>query len=98
MIGVGTSWCAGACLVFRRKFSTSQFWSDIKENRCTIMQYIGELCRYLLSQPPTDDDKSNIRVAIGNGLRPDIWEAFQTRFNIAQIGGELAGGKGQELV
>ena len=26
-----------------------------------------------------------IRFAIGNGLRPDIWQAFQQRFNIGHI-------------
>ena len=58
MIGVSLSWYSGACLVFRRKFSAKSFWSDIQENNCTVMQYIGELCRYLLSQPPTPYDKS----------------------------------------
>ena len=38
-------------------------------------QYIGELCRYLLAvEPAATDSQHNIRVAIGNGLRPDIWE------------------------
>lgn len=58
MIGVCLSWCSGACLVFRRKFSAKQFWSDVEEQKCTVMQYIGELCRYLLSQPETQYDKS----------------------------------------
>mmetsp|Transcript_16804 Transcript_16804/g.65640 ORF Transcript_16804/g.65640 Transcript_16804/m.65640 type:complete len:634 (-) Transcript_16804:4306-6207(-) len=86
MIGVGLSWWAGATLVFRKKFSAKNFWSDVHEQRCTVMQYIGELCRYLLSAPESEHDKSNIRLAIGNGLRPDIWTQFQERFNIAQIG------------
>lgn len=51
------------------------------------MQYIGELCRYLLLQPPRPTDSQHtIRVAIGNGLRPKIWTEFQSRFNIKQIG------------
>jgi len=86
MIGVSTSWYTASCLVFRRKFSAKQFWSDIHEQRCTVMQYIGELCRYLLAQPETPHDKSGLRLAVGNGLRPDIWVDFQTRFNIEVIG------------
>jgi len=51
------------------------------------VQYIGELCRYLLASPPTPFDKAHhVRIAIGNGLRPDIWDQFQTRFNIPEIG------------
>lgn len=86
MIGVGLSWWAGATLVFRKKFSAQNFWKDVHVHKCTVMQYIGELCRYLLSAPATEFDKSGLRLAIGNGLRPDIWDQFQKRFNIKQIG------------
>lgn len=56
-----------------------------------VVQYIGEMCRYLLTQPnrPTDT-QHNIRLAIGNGLREQIWRQFQSRFQIKQIG-ELYG-------
>ena len=48
--------------------------------------YIGELCRYLLAQPDRPSDtKHCIRIAVGNGLRPQIWEKFQKRFNIPLI-------------
>ena len=51
-----------------------------------MFYYIGELCRYLLAQPvrPTDTQHS-IRVAHGNGLRPQIWKEFQSRFKIPKI-------------
>ena len=52
----------------------------------TVTQYIGELCRYLVARKPSDaDTKHNIRLAIGNGLRPDIWDEFQDRFQIPDI-------------
>jgi len=77
---------SGATLVVRRKFSTKHFWKDIIENDCTVFQYSGELCRYLLSCPESEDDKCHkIRLAFGNGLRPDIWEEFTNRFNITQV-------------
>lgn len=98
MLGVGMSWHGGACMVLRRKFSSTKFWQDIQENDCTVFQYIGELCRYLLNQPPTPYDKSKIRVAIGNGLRPDIWRKFQDRFNIQQIGEFYAATEGNTSV
>lgn len=54
------------------------FTADILKYRCTAVQYIGELCRYLLNAPPNaEDDKLNIQYAIGNGLRPDVWGKFQ---------------------
>lgn len=77
---------AGACLALGRKFSASGFWQDIRRHRATAFSYIGELCRYLLNQAPrADDAQHGVRAIIGNGLRPDIWGAFQQRFAIDHI-------------
>ena len=77
---------SGACLALARKFSVSGFWADIDRHRATAFTYIGELCRYLLNQPPKPDDaRHGVRAMIGNGLRPDIWTAFQQRFGIQHI-------------
>src|SRR5262249_60339890 len=63
-----------------------QFWAVFLCFDCTLVQYIGELCRYLVNAPPHLAETSHrIRLACGNGLRPDVWEPFQTRFHIPQI-------------
>ena len=50
------------------------------------MIYIGELCRYLLAVPETPEDRRHrLRVAVGNGLRPEIWSAFRERFGIENV-------------
>ncbi|KAJ6652983.1 hypothetical protein lerEdw1_010252 [Lerista edwardsae] len=52
-----------------------------------VIQYIGEICRYLLNQPVREaETQHQVRLAIGNGLRPTIWEDFTQRFRIKQIG------------
>ncbi len=77
---------AGASVVLSDKFSVGRFWHDIVRWDCTVFQYIGELCRYLLNAPPSEyERKHQLRLACGNGLRGDIWEAFQARFAIPQI-------------
>ena len=77
---------AGGAVVIREKFSTSQFWSDIRRWNCTLFQYIGELCRYLLHTAPlANETEHRIRLACGNGLAPDVWDAFKDRFNIPRI-------------
>jgi fatty-acyl-CoA synthase len=77
---------AGASVVIAVKFSASAFWQDIVRWDCTMFQYIGELCRYLLKAPVTEfESQHRLRLACGNGLRGDIWEAFQARFSIPQI-------------
>jgi len=77
---------AGAAIALARKFSASHFWEDIRAYQATGFTYIGELCRYLLSAPPSDLDRAHqIRVIIGNGMRPEIWDEFQQRFGIEHI-------------
>ncbi len=76
----------GATLAMARKFSASGFWRDIRASGATAFVYIGELCRYLLNQPAGPGDRDHqVRVVIGNGLRPEIWDAFQQRFGIQDI-------------
>lgn len=73
-------------IALRDTFSASAFWSDAQRYQATAMLYIGELARYLLNTEPTDEEKHNpIRVAVGNGMRADVWEPFAERFGIPQI-------------
>jgi fatty-acyl-CoA synthase len=83
---VGVALTTGGSLVLRPKFSAQEFWKDCHRYRPTYFQYIGELCRYLLNAPrsPLDCDHG-VQAITGNGLRPDIWTAFQKRFKIPKI-------------
>jgi fatty-acyl-CoA synthase len=86
VVAIGALLVNGGSVVIRRNFSASRFWDDIVGNECTIFQYIGELCRYLLNSPSHQrETEHRLRVCCGNGLQPDIWEAFQGRFHIPQI-------------
>jgi fatty-acyl-CoA synthase len=65
---------AGGSAVLAERYSSSHFWSDIVRFDCTLLQYIGELCRYLLRAPPSDyESRHRLRLACGNGLRSDVW-------------------------
>ena len=76
----------GATMAIGKQFSVSRFWDDIAINKATAFTYIGELCRYLLTQPekPTDRDNT-VKLVVGNGLRPEIWEEFTERFGISRV-------------
>ncbi|XP_071964979.1 long-chain fatty acid transport protein 6-like [Antedon mediterranea] len=79
----------GMTLAMRKKFSVRYFWDDVRKFKATIIQYIGETCRYLLDAPQNPNDgvyDHTVSLAIGNGLRECIWNEFQTRFNIERIG------------
>ncbi len=86
LCGVGQALMTGASVILRRKFSASQFWDDATDYGATAIVYIGELCRYLVNSPPHPKERAHsIRTGFGNGLRPDIWEEFLTRFNIPHV-------------
>ena len=81
-----TVFANGSAVAIRRKFSVSNFWSDVHKYNVTAWCYIGELCRYLMNQPPRPDDRDNpLTKIIGNGLRPDIWQNFKKRFGISKV-------------
>ena len=86
LCAIGSLLVAGGSVYIRERFSVRTFWDDIVNNDCTMMQYIGELCRYLVNSPPQPNEtKHKLRLACGNGLRPDIWDEFKTRFRIPLI-------------
>ncbi|HXZ85813.1 MAG TPA: AMP-binding protein, partial [Myxococcota bacterium] len=85
-MAVGAALLSGGTLALRRRFSAREFWGDVRRQRATSFQYIGEFCRYLLNQPPdAQDGQHELQFCIGNGLRPDIWEEFRDRFRLPRI-------------
>jgi fatty-acyl-CoA synthase len=86
MVVVSSALACGAAIAIARRFSASGFWDFARRYDVTAWQYIGETCRYLLNQPPRDDDRDHsVRVMMGAGLGADIWERFQERFGIDRI-------------
>ncbi|XP_076813988.1 long-chain fatty acid transport protein 2-like [Clavelina lepadiformis] len=81
MAGVLTALNYGVTIALRRQFSASNFLDDCRKYDVTVIQYIGETMRYICNQPPTARDREHkIRLAFGNGLRPDVWRTFLERF------------------
>ncbi|KAM9124880.1 long-chain fatty acid transport protein 2 isoform 2-T2 [Pangshura tecta] len=81
-----TSGTTGATFALRAKFSASQFWVDCRRYNVTVIQYIGEVLRYLCNVPKKDSDGDHrVRIAIGNGIRADVWREFIRRFGDIRI-------------
>ena len=86
VLALSAALMSGATLAIGRKFSASAFWDECRRYGATTFCYIGELLRYLLTQPERANDRDHQVVKIlGNGLRPDIWMAFKNRFGIDRI-------------
>ncbi|XP_053452125.1 long-chain fatty acid transport protein 2 [Nycticebus coucang] len=86
LIGVHGCILTGSTLALRAKFSASQFWDDCRKYNVTVIQYIGELLRYLCNSPQKPNDRDHkVRLAMGNGLRADVWREFIKRFGDIRI-------------
>jgi fatty-acyl-CoA synthase len=86
VLATGAVLVGGGSIVVREKFSATRFWTDVVRWDCTIFQYIGELCRYLLHTPRHPfESQHRLRMCCGNGLRLDVWTEFQNRFHVPQI-------------
>jgi fatty-acyl-CoA synthase len=83
VVATGAMLVSGGSIVIRERFSTSRFWDDVADTECTVFQYIGELCRYLVKAPPHPREVAHcLRLSCGNGLRADVWDEFRRRFRI----------------
>ncbi|XP_030622422.1 very long-chain acyl-CoA synthetase [Chanos chanos] len=86
LIGFVGSIERGSTVVLRRKFSASQFWEDCRRHNVTVIQYIGETLRYLCNMPKKENERNHsVRIAIGNGVRIDIWKEFLNRFGDIKV-------------
>ena len=86
VVATGALLVRGGSVVIARRFSASRFWDDVVRWDCSLFQYIGELCRYLLKAPTCSSERRHrLRIACGNGLDGSVWRAFQARFAIPRI-------------
>lgn len=86
VVATGAVLVSGGAVVLRRRFSASRFWDEVVDWNCTLFQYIGELCRYLVNSPPHPREHDHrIRLCCGNGMGRETWDAFKHRFRIPHI-------------
>lgn len=88
--GLGPGLCgffaAGGTVCLRRTFSASKFWGEVQAWKTNSFVYVGELCRYLVTQEPNSAEKNNpLQKMVGNGLRPDVWDEFKSRFEVDRM-------------
>jgi fatty-acyl-CoA synthase len=86
VVAIGSALMNGGAVVLRERFSASRFWDEVVDSGCTIFQYIGELCRYLVhTKLNPRETQHQLRLACGNGLSSEVWTEFQSRFQIPKI-------------
>ncbi|MEI6440188.1 MAG: long-chain-acyl-CoA synthetase [Alphaproteobacteria bacterium] len=86
LCGLGVALLNGGSAVLKTRFSATRFWPDVVEEGATMFVYIGELCRYLVNHPPSEDERRHkLRLAFGNGLSADVWGEMRPRFHVPDV-------------
>ncbi len=86
LLAFGSALANGATFAIARKFSVRRFWDDCVKYGATAFVYIGEVLRYLVNSPQSENDRAHkVTRCLGNGLRPDIWDEFKNRFGIENV-------------
>ena len=73
---------SGATLVVEERFSASRFWTQVREAKATVVNFIGMMMPVLAKQTPSPEDSHNdVRLFYGSpAFPPDFLESFQQRF------------------
>jgi fatty-acyl-CoA synthase len=88
MAGWAVGVAAGGSIALRRRFSASQFISDVRRYGATYANYVGKPLSYILATPPRGDDADNpLKFLYGNEGAPGDLERFARRFDVVVVDG-----------
>ena len=86
VVATGAVLVNGGSVVIRDKFSAQKFWDEVCDFDCTLFQYIGELCRYLVHAPGI---RASARTDCGSpaatGFAPTCGNVFRSAFDIPRV-------------
>jgi fatty-acyl-CoA synthase len=86
VVAMGAPLVNGGSVALAERFSASRFFDDLARFGCTSFQYIGELCRYLVAAPRSEvEGRLKLRLALGNGLAPEVWRAMLERLGPIRV-------------
>jgi crotonobetaine/carnitine-CoA ligase len=79
---------SGARMVLGKRFSASRFWEDVRRYQCTEFNYIGSILAILMKADPVHGDAENpLRLMVGAGATPALFDTFEKRFGVKLIEG-----------
>lgn len=86
LLAAGGALLGGSRLAVAPRFSARKFWEDVRRTGATVVFYVGELVRYLVAAPASPLERGHaVRLFVGNGLRPEVWQALLTRFGPVSV-------------
>ena len=88
-VGVMPTVTVGGTVVLLEQYSATNFWNQVRRQRCTLMSIVPMQLRTMLTQPAQPDDaKHDLRFSFYALLTTDEeWEQFENRFGVKLIEG-----------
>ncbi len=77
---------SGNCQIQAKRFSTANFWKEIKYSNATIFHYLGIMAPVLLKKKKSKLEINNkLRLGVGAGIEPALHKKFEKRFKIPMV-------------
>lgn len=76
----------GNCQIQPERFQVSRWWEEVRENKATIVHYLGVIIPMLLKQPESGLDRQHsVRLGYGAGVEPQLHAVFEERFGFPLV-------------
>ncbi len=76
----------GGCIIQLDRFHPRNWWQTVREERATVIHYLGVMPAILLTFPEHDDDFSaQVKFGFGAGSDPKHQQVFEARFGFPLI-------------
>ena len=88
-VGVMPTLTVGGTIVLLEQYSATNYWSQVRSHRCTLMSIVPMLLRTMLAQPArADDAQHNVRFSFyALPTTDDEWDQFERRFGVKLVEG-----------
>ncbi len=88
-VGVMPTLTVGGTIVLLEQYSATNYWSQVRSHKCTLMSIVPMLLRTMLAQPArADDAQHNVRFSFyALPTTDDEWDQFERRFGVKLVEG-----------
>lgn len=74
---------AGAMIVYGPRFSASNYWNTVRQEKATVLNLLGSMVPILLDQPPSKEDAATCaRIALAVPMPDKRFHEFEERFGM----------------
>lgn len=86
LMQLGATICAGIPAFIRRRFSASGWLEDIRKHRLTVTNLIGTTQAFVVTQPPTPNDRDHeLRAVLSSPNVPQHEAILRERFGVRDV-------------